>query len=236
MNQDLPALTITPAGALSMNRAAALCLAPEEQLDGLRVTLAYQPDVRRLSITGDPAGLFILRNVAVQEQAPTYRVHAKLFFSLNHLLPVTATRYVAWPQDGGNALLADLSQGEDASRGKRTRNIRGRRRPRISDLGLFHPLGFTMRIVRLRRDLTLEELAAKTEIPSHQLALYESGRYVPTFPELSKLLLAFELSPVAFFVAMQRIAQASAATESEPSPNDLAPFLECRRCSGGQEH
>lgn len=234
MNQDLPVLTITRHGALSFNRAAALCLAPEDQLDGLRVTLFYQPEDRRLSITKDPVGLFVMRNTAAQAQvAPVYRVHAKLFFSLNHLLPTTATRYVAWPGDGG-VVLADLSRGEDASRDSRA--LQGRRRPRVNDSGLFQPLGFTMRIVRLHRKLSLEYLSAKTEVPAHQLALYEKGKYVPSFPELSRLLLAYELSPVAFFYAMQRIAQATAATESEPPPEDLKPFLGCPRCTCEQEN
>lgn len=235
MSADLPCVTLSPRGSLSVNRAAARCLAPEDQLDGLRVSLAYQPEANVLSVCRDPVGLFLLRDSATPGQAPTFRIYAKTFFEVHKIAPSFATRFVFSPGDTEGTLSFELSHGVDARRGSRDSQALTRRRHRLAEPGVFEHLGLALRLVRNSRGVTLNELSRRTKIPEPQLRLYETGKYLPSLPELSALLLALDISTVAFFYALRGVSQASAATQSEPSRTELLQGLPCPLCSTDPE-
>lgn len=238
MNQDLPAVTLSTMGSLSLNRAAALCLAPEDQLDGLRVALSYQQELKIVSVSSDSTGLFLLRNGAIAGQAPTFRVHAKMFFLVHGIIPPYATRFLVSPGDTGSLTFV-LADGEDARRGKRGSPTPNRRRSRLAEPGVFEHLGLTLRLVRNRRGLTLKELSRRTTILETRLSLYEAGKYLPSLPELSVVLLALDIRAATFFYALGAVSQATAATESDdPSSIELLHGLPCPLCHtapGGSE-
>ena len=231
MNKNLPCITLSPKGSFVLNRAAAVCLAPEDQVDGLRVSLSYLPETNLVSIWKDPAGYFVLRNGAIAGQAPTFRFHAKVFLDINNIAPPFATRFVVSPGDEQGRLTFKLSDGQDVRRGKRDSQAPKRRRPLLADPGIFEHVGLTLRLVRNRRRITLDELSRRTMMPNSQLRLYEGGKYLPTLPELSSVLLALDISPAAFFYALAGVNQASAATRSEPPSAELLQELRCPLCA-----
>ena len=234
MNKNLPCITLSPKGSFALNRAAAVCLAPEDQVDGLRVSLGYLPETNLVTIWKDPAGYFVLRNSAIAGQAPTFRLHAKAFLDINNIALPFATRFVVSPGDAEGRLTFELSDGQDARRGKRDSQAPKRRRPLLADPGIFEHVGLTLRLVRNRRRVSLKELSRRTMMPDSQLRLYEGGKYLPTLPELSSVLLALDISPAAFFFALAGVNQATAATQSEPPSAELLQELPCPLCATDQ--
>lgn len=60
--------------------------------------------------------------------------------------------------------------------------------------GLTFNIGLALRATRLRADLSIDEIAARTAIPVPRLARIESGRTTTTLDELFALKLALNVS------------------------------------------